>query len=160
MASTRPRRQSAALNSWIRAHLFLLFAHKMRSQRPQRGPSCCTSAGMLCVWQCRLLEGGSGVLGWDGSSALNRVCFSGRVGGVGVVPAGPRRSWAAGGRWVGPWVLGPLWWGESAGGPQPALPLFRHFPVRRRLVLVPPLLPLEEAELGGRTDGQKWRTDV
>lgn len=42
--------------------------------------------------------------------------------------------------------------GESAGGPQPALPLLGHFAVRRRLVLVSPLVPLEKAELGGR-----WR---
>lgn len=39
---------------------------------------------------------------------------------------------------------------ESAGGPQPALPFFSHFPVCRLLVLVSPLLPPEEAELGGR----------
>lgn len=32
----------------------------------------------------------------------------------------------------------------SAGGPQPALPFFGHFPL-----LVSPLLSLEEAELGG-----------
>lgn len=56
------------------------------------------------------------------------------------------------------WV--PCGEGNLPGGPQPALPLFRHFPVRRRLVLVSPLLPLEEAELGGRTDRQKGRTDV
>lgn len=103
-----------------------------------------------CVWQCQLLEGGSGVVAWGGSSALNRVCFSDRVGGVGAVPPGPQRCWAAGGRWVSPWVLGPLWWGESAGGPQPALPLLCYFPVCRRLVLVSPLVPLEKAKLGGR----------
>lgn len=91
-------------------------------------------------------------MAWDGSSALNRVCFSNRGGGVGAVPVGPRRCWAAGGRWVSPWVLGPLWWGESAGGPQPALPLLCHFPVYRRLVLVSPLVPLEKAELG-----ERWR---
>ena len=39
----------------------------------------------------------------------------------------------------------------SAGGPQPALPFFGHFPVCLPLVLIPPLLPPEEAELGGRT---------
>lgn len=49
------------------------------------------------VWQCQLLEGGSGVVVWDGSGALNRVCFSDRGGGVGAVPAGPRRCWQQGG---------------------------------------------------------------
>lgn len=39
----------------------------------------------------------------------------------------------------------------SAGGPQPALPLFCHFPVYLLLVFVSPLLPPEEAELVGRT---------
>lgn len=34
----------------------------------------------------------------------------------------------------------------SAGGPQPALPFFGHFPVCLLLVLVSPLLPPEEAE--------------
>lgn len=35
----------------------------------------------------------------------------------------------------------------TAGGPQPALPFFRHFPVGLPLILVSPLLPPEEAEL-------------
>lgn len=39
----------------------------------------------------------------------------------------------------------------SAGGPQPALPLLRHFPVGPPLVLVSPLLPPEEAELRGKS---------
>lgn len=77
MASTQPRRQGAALNSWIRAHLFLLFAQKMRSQRPQRGPSCCTSAEMLCgcdsadSWREGLgSRGGTDPVHWTGSASV------------------------------------------------------------------------------------------
>lgn len=47
---------------------------------------------------------------------------------------------------------------ESAGGPQPALPIFGHFPVCRLLVLVSPLLPPEEAELRGRA--VKYRKEL
>lgn len=77
MASTQPRSQSAALNSWIRAHLFLLFAQKIRSQRPPRGPSCCTSAGMLCEsdsadsWREGLGSwGGTDPVHWTGSASV------------------------------------------------------------------------------------------
>lgn len=48
----------------------------------------------------------------------------------------------------------------SAGGPQPALPLFGHFPVGLLLVLVPPLLPPEEAELGGRAGRRGIRREA
>lgn len=158
MASTQPRRQRAALKSWIRAHLFLLLAHKMRSQRPQRGPSCCTSAGMLC--ECDSADsrreglgsrGGTGPVHWTASV-------------VGVESGSSPRGHGGVGQQEGDGSVPECWVpcgeGNLPGGPQPALPLFRHFPVRRRLVLVSPLLPLEEAELGGRTDRQKWRTDV
>lgn len=48
---------------------------------------------------------------------------------------------------------------ESAGGPQPALPLFGHFPICWVLILFSPLLSLEEAELGGRAAGYRTELD-
>lgn len=48
---------------------------------------------------------------------------------------------------------------ESAGGPQPALPLLGHFPICWLLILVSALLSLEEAELGGRAAGYRTELD-
>lgn len=82
-------------------------------------------------------------MAWDRSSALNKLCFSGLYGAVDAVPLGCWEQWEEG--WslsVGSPVVK-----VSAGGPQPALPFFGHFPVYLLLVLVSPLLPLEEAEL-------------
>lgn len=60
----------------------------------------------------------------------------------------PLCCWGAGGGGLVPECRVP--YGKRrllGGGPQPALPLLGHFPVRLLLVLVPPLLPPEEAEL-------------
>lgn len=86
---------------------------------------------------------GSGVVAWDKSSALNKPCFSGQAELSMRCHCGVEEQGEVG------WSLsvGSPVEKVSAGGPQPALPFFRHFPVCLPLVLISPLLPLEEAEL-------------
>lgn len=93
-------------------------------------------------------SGGSGVVAWDRSSALNKPCF----GASGHAELSMRSHCGVGEQGEVGWSLsvGSPVEKVSAGGPQPALPFFCHFPVCLPLVLVPPLLPPEEAELGGR----------
>lgn len=86
---------------------------------------------------------GSGVVAWNRSSALNKPCFSGHA------ELSMRRHRVVGEQGEVGWSLsvGSPVEKASAGGPQPALPLLGHFPVRLLLVLVSGLLPPEEAEL-------------
>lgn len=86
---------------------------------------------------------GSGVVAWDKSSALNKPCFSYHAELSVRCHCGDGKQGEAG------WSLsvGSPVEKESAGGPQPALPFFRHFPICLLLVLVSPLLPPEEAQL-------------
>lgn len=86
---------------------------------------------------------GSGVVAWDRSSALNKPCFSG------YTELSMRCHFVVGEQGEVGWSLsvGSPVEKVSAGGPQPALPFFGHFPVCLLLVLVSPLLPPEKAKL-------------
>lgn len=74
-----------------------------------------------------------GLLQW--SVTWNCLC-----GDTGERRGGQKVSWSLS-------VGSPVGSGSVLGAPQPALPLLGHLPVHHALILVPPVLPLEEAEL-------------
>lgn len=133
----------------------------MRSQRPQRGPSCCTSAGTLCVcdsansWRVR--GRGMGRIQCTEQGLLQRSCrwSGGRPPGATAV-LGSRREMGQS-LSVGSPVVRGICRGPSACVTAP-LPLSRLPPARSRLSAC-----ASGKSRAGRKrkeeDRRKWRTD-